>query len=196
MKNLILFSATVFLLSCGSPLPTLDRHSPAPTPYPVPTITSPTYASCRYNYIGSTSELPDHNCTPGVVSSKVTEDNRFQTICRSGYTKTIRPPVSYTNKLKLQQLIAYGDAQRLFDAQSIAYKFEEDHLVALEIGGSPTDPLNLWPEVRGSTNADLKDKVENATHEQICLGKLPLNDAQQKMALNWYQLGQDLGVIK
>src|SRR5664279_936918 len=44
--------------------------------------------------------LPDSSCTPGAMDPKVTQDNIDQTICVSGYTKTVRPPVSYTNSLK------------------------------------------------------------------------------------------------
>ena len=84
--------------------------------------------------------LPDPACTPGEIDPAVTEDNLQTTICHSGYTQTIRPPVSYTNKLKKQQISDYGYQDiRMGD-------YEEDHFISLELGGSPTDPKNLWPE--------------------------------------------------
>jgi hypothetical protein len=42
--------------------------------------------------------LPTH--TPGVRYSKVTQATLAKTVCVSGWTKTIRPPASYTNALK------------------------------------------------------------------------------------------------
>jgi hypothetical protein len=47
--------------------------------------------------------LPTH--TPGVRYSAVTQTTVFKT-CRVGWTKTIRPPASYTNALKKKQLVA------------------------------------------------------------------------------------------
>ena len=51
----------------------------------------------------------------------------------------IRPPVTYTTKLKLKQLRAMG-------LTGHAAEYEEDHFIPLEVGGHPTDPRNLWPE--------------------------------------------------
>src|SRR5487761_240637 len=36
--------------------------------------------------------LPDSNCTLGVVNPKVPQANLYQTVCKSGYATTIRPP--------------------------------------------------------------------------------------------------------
>src|SRR5215218_5312211 len=54
--------------------------------------------------------------TPGVANPAVTERTLADTICKSGWTRTIRPPSEYTGELKLEH------------------------------GGHPTDPRNLWPE--------------------------------------------------
>src|SRR3989338_6405173 len=40
--------------------------------------------------------LPDHACTPGAINPAVTQSNIHETICRKGFTKTIRPPQSVT----------------------------------------------------------------------------------------------------
>src|SRR5207244_8589365 len=45
--------------------------------------------------------------TPGVVNPEVTSATLASTICKHGWTRTIRPPVSYTNDLKLKQMRAY-----------------------------------------------------------------------------------------
>ena len=121
--------------------------------------------------------LPNTDCTPGAIDPKVTQENLYQTICSKGYTKTVRPPVSYTNKLKLQQIIAYGYADKNLK------DYEEDHLISLELGGSPTDPQNLWPEPGASPNP--KDKIENLCNKKVCDGEITLTKAQQEIATNW-----------
>src|SRR4051794_1537573 len=77
--------------------------------------------------------------TPGVLNPAVTQASIGATICRHGWTRTVRPPVFYTNGLKRRGLRAYGLTGGLSN-------YQEDHLISLELGGSPTDPRNLWPE--------------------------------------------------
>jgi hypothetical protein len=99
------------------------------------------------------------------------------TICVSGYTTKVRPSSDYTNKLKIEQIIDYGYVDtNLKD-------YEEDHLISLELGGSPTDPTNLWPEPGASPNA--KDKIENLCHKKVCSGELSLAEAQKQISINW-----------
>jgi len=121
--------------------------------------------------------LPDPNCTPGAIDSVVNQDNIQQTICVKGYTKKVRPSASYTNQLKVQQITDYGYS----DTNTKDY--EEDHLISLELGGSPSDPKNLWPEPGASPNP--KDKIENLCHEKICSGQISLSQAQKEIATNW-----------
>jgi hypothetical protein len=109
--------------------------------------------------------------TPGVLNPAVTQATIGATICRRGWTKTIRPPVSYTNDLKLRQLLRYG----LHGPPSA---FQEDHLISLELGGSPTDPRNLWPEPYPRASA--VDRIENDLNHRVCAGSLTLADAQRR----------------
>ncbi len=105
------------------------------------------------------------------------------TVCHRS-TKNIRPPVSYTDNLKVEQIKAYGYSH------TNTKDYEEDHLISLELGGSPTDPKNLWPEPRktiapsGEASED-KDKIENLCHEKVCSGEIQLSDAQKQIASNW-----------
>lgn len=127
-------------------------------------------------------ELPDPVLTPGVANPDVTQDNIQNTICVQGFTKTIRPPASYTNKLKKKQLVEYGYKHANPKA------FEEDHLIPLEVGGNPTDSQNLWPQPRkGQWSAAKKDKLENKLHELVCNGNLSLQEAQQAIYTNWIE---------
>jgi hypothetical protein len=68
-------------------------------------------------------DLPNHSLTPGAMNPEVRQDNIQSTICVKGYTKTIRPPAYYTNRLKKQQIREYGYSERN------PKLFEEDHLL-------------------------------------------------------------------
>jgi hypothetical protein len=111
--------------------------------------------------------------TPGVVSPAVTQENIRSTICKSGWTATVRPPVDYTNALKRRQMRAYGEA-----GPTSAY--QEDHLISLELGGDPTDARNLWPEPYPRASA--VDQIENQLNAKVCGGSLSLRDAQDQEA--------------
>jgi len=121
--------------------------------------------------------LPDPACTPGAIDPHVTQDTIATTICRSGgYTSTVRPPASVTGTEKRSALRAYNDT-----APSSSY--ELDHLVSLELGGSPNSPRNLWPEPGAAPNP--KDKLETALHDLVCAHRMTLVDAQNAIATDW-----------
>lgn len=133
--------------------------------------------------------LPDSSCTPGATNPDVTQDSIDQTICVSGWTKTVRPPASYTNALKVQQIVEYGYA----DTSTADY--EEDHLIPLELGGAPRDPHNLWPEPRyGNQTAANKDSVENALKRAVCAGQVALVNAQNAIAADWTTAESVVGI--
>ena len=139
----------------------------------LPTITS---AATLTNW------LPISSITPGAINTAVTQKTIATTICVIGYTKTIRPPSSYTTALKRQQLAStyarYGST-----ATSIA---EEDHLIPLELGGAPSSVKNLWPEIwDGTWGAHKKDQLENKLHLLVCAHQLSLDIAQRAIATNW-----------
>jgi hypothetical protein len=107
--------------------------------------------------------------TPGALNPDVTQATIGRTICVHGWTRTVRPPVSYTNALKSRQLRAYGLHGPLSG-------YQEDHLISLELGGAPVDPRNLWPEPYPRA-ADV-DRIENELNRRVCDGSLSLADAQ------------------
>jgi hypothetical protein len=117
------------------------------------------------------SILADPVRTPGVLNPEVTQANIRSTICRHGWTDTVRPPTSYTNALKTKQMRQYREIGSLSD-------YQEDHLISLELGGNPTDPRNLWPEPY--PRASDVDKIENELNDQVCSGELTLAEAQQR----------------
>ena len=133
-----------------------------------------------FSFPACASDLPVPSLTSGAINPAVTQANIRKTVCVKGYTKTIRPPAHFTNKLKKQQLKQYGYADRN------PKHFEEDHLIALSIGGAPDDPRNLWPEPRNSEwNAEKKDQLEFVMYKMVCRQEISLADAQHAMATNW-----------
>lgn len=127
--------------------------------------------------------LPDTQLTPGAIDPRVTQANLDSTICRQGgYTRSVRPAESYTEALKRWQIRKYDYTNRRLR------NYEEDHLVALEIGGSPTSPSNLWPEPHytvGGWGSYTKDRLENRMHDLVCSRRVSLAQAQIAMANNW-----------
>jgi hypothetical protein len=119
----------------------------------------------------ASSILADPVRTPGVLNPDVTQANIRSTICRHGWTDTVRPPTSYTNALKTKQMRQYREPGSRSD-------YQEDHLISLELGGNPTDPRNLWPEPY--PRASDVDKIENELNDQVCSGELTLAEAQQR----------------
>ena len=171
---------------CGAATPSAavdpSQHPPAPTTAGalVPTSTGavPPPNSCV-----SANGLPDRACTPGATNPDVTQATISITICVTGYAAQIRPAATYTNSLKIDHMRAYGYAA------GAPGDFEEDHLIALELGGDPRDPKNLWPErLTGESGALQKDRVENWAHDEVCAGRMQLADAQRRMAENWHEL--------
>ena len=126
--------------------------------------------------------LPNPSMTPGALNPAVTQANIHETICVRGYTRTIRPPEWYTERLKRAQIRAYGYRDRWLR------DYEEDHDVSIELAGSPTSPRNLWPEpydVVGGWGAHAKDRLENRLNHLVCRGRLSLAAAQRAIATNW-----------
>ena len=107
----------------------------------------------------------DHpRLNPGVRQSTIKK-----TICKSGWTKTIRTPVGYTNALKIQQMVLYGE-------MGSPSEYEEDHFIPLELGGAPKNPKNLWPEPHSQSK--LSDPLETQLKRKVCKGLMKLAKAR------------------
>lgn len=161
-----------------------------PTAYTVEPQPAP--GSCRYRVLDGRAGkvLPDPACTPGATNPKVAKTTLYSTICRGGYTASIRPPAAVTRAEKRGSARAYGLTGSLFTA-------EYDHLVSLELGGDPNDPRNLWVEpnsanARGFANP--KDGVENRLNAAVCDHRVTLAAAQAAIATNWTTAEQVLGL--
>ena len=196
MKRTLLAAAGLALLCACQPAPTSTPSTPstptlsrspaatsaAPTPAPTPPNFPPlaTTAPAPVPPVGWQLGYARRDLTPGVRNPAVTQATIGTTICVSGWTATVRPSTSYTNALKASGLVAYGYANR--DPASV----EEDHLLPLAGGGSPTDPRNLWPQPRyGTVTAAQKDVAEKALQTAVCSGAQTLDAAQAAFLAKW-----------
>src|SRR5664279_2671324 len=173
-----------------SPAASLTATAAVTTPKTVaaptaPAATSPipthTIGGITVNAAGAV--LPNHARTPGAVHPSVSQANIGQTICVSGWTATIRPPASFTTRLKKEQL-ASGYT---YKGDRATKDYEEDHLISLEIGGAPSAEANLWPEPYNSPEgARVKDVIESKLHTLVCGHAISLATAQKAIATNWW----------
>jgi hypothetical protein len=127
--------------------------------------------------------LPDPSCTPGAIDPAVTQANIGSTICRAGFTESVRPPEPQTEAFK------WRVAEPAYGQHDVSG--ELDHLVPLELGGD-NDASNLWVEAGPIPNA--KDAVENALNRAVCDGQIMLRAAQQEIARNWIKAATALGI--
>jgi hypothetical protein len=126
--------------------------------------------------------LPRHSLTPGAIDPRVTQSNISTTICVPGYTKTVRPPVTYTSPLKRTQINSGYNYQGDLNMRD----YEEDHLIPLEVGGNPTSVKNLFPEpLNGPYGAHVKDNMENVIHALVCSHKITLKQGQAAFTPDW-----------
>ena len=84
------------------------------------TVTGTLTGACRTRDQGL---LPDRSCTPGAIDPAVTQANIGSTICRAGYTDSVRPPESQTEAFK------WGVAEPAYGQHDVSG--ELDHLVPL-----------------------------------------------------------------
>jgi hypothetical protein len=117
-----------------------------------------------------TLTLPDLSRTPGAVNRAVTQRTIQSTICVSGWVARVRPPASYTNRLKTEQMKQYGETGR-------PTAYEEDFLIPLELGGAPRSPKNLWPEPHSQSKRS--NAFEISLKRRVCNGKLTLATARR-----------------
>jgi hypothetical protein len=114
---------------------------------------------------------PDPNLTPGAILT-----TEAATVCQPGYSKSARHT---SGKVKASIYREYG-------LDRTVSHFEVDHLISLELGGADV-AANLWPQSYDTLpwNAHLKDKLEDRLHALVCVGKLPLEQAQREIATDW-----------
>lgn len=191
----VLLAAVLAAAGCVSVPPSAVTMPPPPSPVPpgsvpgvsaaIPGVLAAVADEGRVTYsvtlrsgqchARDDGRLPDPACTPGSLDPRVTQASIGSTICRAGWTATVRPPASATDRAKHDVAYpAYGIPA--------ATPSELDHLVPLELGGS-NDITNLWVEVGRVPN--VKDAVENRLRAEVCAGRVSLAAAQLAIASDW-----------
>jgi hypothetical protein len=125
------------------------------------------------------NSLPDGACTPGGIFVEATADK----VCTPGYSTSVR---NVPAEVKARVYAEYGIASHE------PGQYEVDHLIALELGGS-NGIANLWPEAaEPRPGFHEKDQVENYMHDQVCSGKMTLQQAQLEIATDWVAIYHSL----
>jgi hypothetical protein len=160
-----------------SPPPIAPRDR---APLPVPAESYP-----PANAIDIPCMQTTHGCI--ALNPDVTQDSIDQTICVSGYTKSVRPGTAYTNGVKLKLLRERGEGpDHMAD-------YELDHRIPLALGGHPRKLSNLMLQRwEGEGGAKTKDVLEVQLQRRVCRHEIELNAAQYCIAENWQTCASDL----
>jgi hypothetical protein len=92
---------------------------------------------------GSSRVVASWKLTPGVLNRDVTQRTIGSTICVHGWTRTLRPPASYTNRLKVVQMRQYhepGSPSR-YEAGRVATQLKWNQMVLLRTCGPSRAPV-------------------------------------------------------
>lgn len=140
--------------------------------------TASAQTKARYRSGEDEALLPDPDATPGAMFQVTV--NR---ICTKGYAKGVRN-------------VAESVKKRVYTVYSAKKKSgvccEVDHLISLKLGGS-NDVTNLWPQpYRPKPGTREKDVLENFLHRAVCGGAMSLEEAQRKIATDWYKAYQEM----
>lgn len=130
-------------------------------------------------------DLPDPNLTPGATDPEVSEANIKDSICKVTHftwTEGHMPPASFLAPIEKDLIKQYG-----YQDDNLKH-YQADHLIPLSLGGHPTDPKNIWPQVLLTKwSARRKDYLEQIMHEKVCKGEVSLKDAQDMFRTNWIE---------
>lgn len=118
-----------------------------------------------------------------MLNHDITQSNVQDTICRKGYTKTIRPTVVYTNGVKFKLMREAGIPEE--DASL----YELDHIVPLSVGGHPRKIANLmlqpYENFEEKPGARQKDRLELNLQNMVCNDEIHLSTAQREIGADW-----------
>ncbi len=112
-----------------------------------------------------------------LLNKNVNQDNIGDTICKSGYTKIIRPSTKITNKIKYMMM------EFIFVNKSKAHEYVLDHKIALSLGGHPSNEGNL--QLITLDEGFRKNKLESKLRCLVCSKIIRLVDAQKAIYQDW-----------
>ena len=118
-----------------------------------------------------------------MLNQDITQSNIQDTICRKGFTKTIRPAGVYTNGVKFKLMREAGIPEEDADL------YELDHIVPLSVGGHPRKLANLmlqpYENIEGKPGARQKDRLELKLQNMVCNEEIDLATAQREIGGDW-----------
>jgi hypothetical protein len=125
--------------------------------------------------------LTAHAVSNNLLNPDVMPATIAETICTSGYTKTVRPSTTFTNGIKKRLMRDQG-----MDFDTGKGSFELDHIIPLALGGHPRNPHNLMLQVwEGYEGAKRKDRLEVKLQCLVCGGDVHLSVAQDAIWTDW-----------
>jgi hypothetical protein len=106
-----------------------------------------------------------------LLNPDVTPATLTQTVCRAGYTKTVRPSTGFTNGIKKRLM-----REQAMDFEADKGSYELDHIVPLALGGHPRNLHNLTLQpCEGADSAKRKDRLEVKLQCLVCSGDVKCN---------------------
>jgi hypothetical protein len=122
-----------------------------------------------------------HAVPTNLLNHDVSQQTLGDTVCISGYTKTVRPSTTYTNGIKKRLLLEKG-----LDYEAEKDSYELDHIIPLALGGHPRNLSNLTLQLwDGHDGAKRKDRLEVKLQCLVCSGDVPLAVAQDAIWTDW-----------
>lgn len=111
------------------------------------------------------------------LNPDVSQSTIQQTICVKGYSSTVRPSTSYTNPIKFRLMRQDGIPQ------SDKSEWALDHRIPISLGGHPRALSNL--QLLTAKENSRKSRIEAKLLCYVCVGQMPLAQAQQEIAGGW-----------
>ena len=111
------------------------------------------------------------------LNPDVSQSTIQQTICVKGYSSTVRPSTTYTNPIKFRLMRQDGIPQ------SDKSEWALDHRIPISLGGHPRKLENL--QLLTAKENSRKSRIEVKLLCYVCVGQIPLSQAQQEIAGGW-----------
>ena len=111
---------------------------------------------------------PNAQLTPGSLNPRVRQTTVRQTICSPAWLEAQRPAASFDRSITRRITASYGLGS--------ASGYVLDRLVPIELGGSPHDARNIWPQLPQPAKA--RDRLEHTLHTRICNNTITLAHAR------------------
>lgn len=111
------------------------------------------------------------------LNPDVSQSTIQQTICQKGYSSTVRPSTTYTNPIKFRLMRQEGIPESNKSDRAL------DHRIPISLGGHPRKLENL--QLMTKHDNSRKSRIEVKLLCYVCVGQMPLNQAQQEIADGW-----------